>query len=298
MAHGSRRRLERNLVLTLLGVVLLAGGTLTNAERADRPPPEAPRPTTEHRVSAAAHEVAPSPAEVAAANAVTGNVSGWASWTLRDRRTGRTLGDPRHDELSNTESVVKIWLAAEMLRAAAEEGREQPGDLRRSRVERMIRHSSDSVAEAVYERFGGDASIRRMIRECDLPDTELGDAGYWARTQMSSRDTVRMLECVLLSDRILPPAMREYLLAEMHRVDRQEAFGIQDAYPAGPGVRIAVKNGWTANSPTGNWNLNCTGVWGPERRWVLAVMTRYDIGRGQHYGERICTDVTRALFAR
>lgn len=280
-----------------LFAALLATAVLGNTETAKRtrshPPME--QRAVENRI---ADDPAPDPANVTAANGIATTVPGWASWSLLDRRTGRVLGGPRSHERTNIESTIKVWLAAEMLRETAEDGAIRPGPSQRARTERMIRHSSDSTAENVYLRFGGDVSIRRMIEQCDLRDTELGDPGYWARVQMSSRDTVRMLDCVLLSDRILPPSVRGYLLAEMRRVDRPDAFGIQDAHPAGPGVRIAVKNGWTANSRTGLWNLNCTGVWGPDQRWVLAVMTRYDISRGQHHGERICTEVTRALFAR
>lgn len=279
------------VVLLLVSALFLGAGDTRHGDR----PPEPPQPA-EVWSAGAAGEVPPTPESVAAATAITEGAPGWGSWTLRDRLTGRTTGGPRRSELTNTESLIKVWLAGELLRAAAEDGRAEPLPWQRTQVKRMIRHSSDSVAESVYQRFGSDTSIRRLIRECDLLDTELGTPGYWARTQMSSRDAVRMLECVLLSDRILPATMRQYLLSEMRRVDRADAFGIQDAYPAGPGVRIAVKNGWTANSPTGKWNLNCTGIWGPDQRWVLAVMTRYDIGRGQQHGVEICTEVTKALF--
>ena len=296
MAHGSRHLLLRVLVPALFAA-LLATAVLGNTETAMR---TRSHPPVDQRavVNRSTADPAPDPANVATANRITATVPGWASWSLLDRRTGRVLGDPRSRELTNIESTIKVWLAAEMLREAAEDGASGPGPSQRARTERMIRHSSDSTAENVYLRFGGDAGVRRMIEQCGLRDAELGDPGYWARVQMSSRDTVRMLDCVLLSDRILPPSMRGYLLAEMRRVDEPDAFGIQDAHPAGPGVRIAVKNGWTANSPTGLWNLNCTGVWGADQRWVLAVMTRYDISRGQHHGERVCTEVTRALFTR
>jgi hypothetical protein len=72
------------------------------------------------------------------------------------------------------------------------------------------------------------------------------------------------------------------LLALMRSVDPTNAFGIQQAHPAGPGVRIAVKNGWTVHGSSEGtvWNVNCLGIWGAGNRWVLAVTTRFPATRG------------------
>lgn len=82
----------------------------------------------------------------------------------------------------------------------------------------------------------------------------------------------------------------------MRSVDVSNAFGIQQASPAGQGVRIAVKNGWTEHGASGQWNVNCLGIWGSGSRWVLAVTTRYPIGEGLGYGAAVCRRVTASLF--
>lgn len=82
----------------------------------------------------------------------------------------------------------------------------------------------------------------------------------------------------------------------MRSVDGSNAFGIQQASPAGKGVRIAVKNGWTEHGGAGQWNVNCLGIWGPGSRWVLAVTTRYPIGDGLGYGADVCRRITTALY--
>ena len=88
------------------------------------------------------------------------------------------------------------------------------------------------------------------------------------------------------------------LLGLMRSVHPSNAFGIQHAQPAGKGVRLAVKNGWTAHGggETGQWNVNCLALWGPDLRWVLAVTLRYPIPRGLSYGAHACRRVTTALF--
>ena len=84
----------------------------------------------------------------------------------------------------------------------------------------------------------------------------------------------------------------------MRSVDPTNAFGIQQANPAGRGVRVAVKNGWTEHgSADGSvWNVNCLGIWGSGNRWVLAVTTRYPATNGLGYGAGVCRQVTRALL--
>ena len=84
----------------------------------------------------------------------------------------------------------------------------------------------------------------------------------------------------------------------MRSVDPSNAFGIQQVDPAGGGVRIAVKNGWTEHGGAEGtvWNVNCLGIWGPGNRWVLAVMTRYPVTDGLDYGAGLCRQVTRAIL--
>jgi hypothetical protein len=122
---------------------------------------------------------------------------------------------------------------------------------------------------------------------------------WWSKTEISARDLARLGDCIVPGkNKFLSPSVGAPLLALMRSVDPTDAFGIQQANPAGPGVRIAVKNGWTEHgSAEGTvWNVNCLGIWGAGNRWVLAVTTRFPATNGLAYGAGLCRQVTRAVL--
>jgi hypothetical protein len=268
------------------------------------PAPTDPAPAATARTAPAADplaapttsapEVDPLAEAAARATRITASVE-WASFTLADRRAGRLVGDTRTDEVTNSESVVKAWLAADLLATRAAEKRPLTA-YERSRMTTMMRVSDDDDAEVIWRWLGADASIRKMIRTCRMTDTTVYP-GRWSLTQISSRDTARLGVCLAPGPgRLLSRSAGAELLALMRSVEPSDAFGIQQAYPAGHGVRIAVKNGWTEHGGPGVWNVNCLGTWGPDLRWVLAVTMRYPTGRGLSYGAEVCRRVTTALF--
>jgi hypothetical protein len=226
---------------------------------------------------------------------ITDRTSTWASFTLVDRRTGDRVGDARSAEVTNTESTVKAWLAADLLATRAAEGR-SPTPYELTRMASMIRLSDDNAAEVIWRWLGADASIRKMIRTCRLTDTRVYP-DWWSLTQISSRDLARLGTCIVPGPgRFLSPKVGAPLIALMRSVDPSNAFGIAQVRPAGPKGRVAVKNGWTEHGGTGLWNVNCLGIWGPGDRWVLAVTTRYPIARGLDYGAAVCRRVTAVLL--
>jgi hypothetical protein len=232
-----------------------------------------------------------------AAQRVTASVQEWASFTLLDRKTGRRIGDPRSYQPTFSESTIKVWLAADLLATRARAGR-QLTPYETQRMTAMIRRSDDNAAEVIWRWLGADAAIEDMIRTCGLEDTQVYD-DWWSKTAISSRDLARLGDCVVPGKgKFLSPAVGAPLLALMRSVDPTNAFGIQQVYPAGKGVRIAVKNGWTEHgAATGTrWNVNCLGIWGPGNRWVLAVTTRYPVANGLDFGAGVCREVTRAIL--
>jgi Beta-lactamase enzyme family len=229
-----------------------------------------------------------------AAQRVTAGVQDWASFTLLDRRTGKQIGDPRSYQTTFTESTIKAWLAADLL--ATRGGRLTAYET--LRMTAMIRLSDDNAAEVIWRWLGSDASIAKMIKVCRLQDTQVYHE-WWSKTEISSRDLARLGDCIVPGKgRFLSPAVGAPLMALMRSVDPTNAFGIQQVDPAGAGVRIAVKNGWTMHgASTGTrWNVNCLGIWGPGSRWVLAVTTRYPVGNGLDFGAGVCRQVTRAIL--
>jgi hypothetical protein len=233
----------------------------------------------------------------AAAQRVTGGADGFASFTLVDRARGTRIGDARSAQAMFSESVIKAWLAADLLATRARAGaRLTPYEI--MRMTSMIRESDDNAAEVIWRWLGADRAIQDMIDICRLQDTKVYP-DWWSKTEMSSRDLARMGDCIVPGKgKLLSPAVGAPLLALMRSVDESNAFGIQQVAPAGRGVRIAVKNGWTQHgSAEGTvWNVNCLGIWGKGNRWVLAVTTRYPATNGLDYGAGVCRQVTRALL--
>jgi hypothetical protein len=81
------------------------------------------------------------------------------------------------------------------------------------------------------------------------------------------------------------------IVTALHGVEPDNAFGIPEALPAG--TDVAVKNGWTAHSGTGQWNVDCVASWSD---YTLAVLTRYPMAKKLDYGAGVCRDVTAALL--
>jgi Beta-lactamase enzyme family len=233
----------------------------------------------------------------AAAQRVTTGADGFASFTLIDRARNKRIGDARSAQVTFSESTIKAWLAADLLATRARAGG-QLTPYETARMTAMIRESDDNAAEVIWRWLGADGAIQDMIDTCRLQDTKVFP-GWWSKTEISSRDLARMGDCIVPGKgRLLSPAAGAPLLALMRSVDQSDAFGIQQVSPAGRGVRIAVKNGWTEHGSADGtvWNVNCLGIWGKGNRWVLAVTTRYPAANGLNYGAAVCRQVTRALL--
>jgi hypothetical protein len=237
----------------------------------------------------------PAATRVSSATTYAGGRSGWASWVLHDQLTGAWYGDAKQAQVNNTESMIKVWIAADYLLGMQRSGRGTLTAYERDLIGRMIRNSDDQAAETLYRSRGQNAVINRLISTCKLTDTYIGKTNRWSWTKMSPRDGIRMGLCIQ-PGKNLWSNLANYLLGEMRAVAASNAFGIQQAYPAGNGVRLAVKNGWTAHGALSAWIVNCLGMWGPNNRWVLVIEARYPVSLGQAYGAATCQEVTRRLF--
>jgi hypothetical protein len=257
--------------------------------------PAAPAPT--RSATPRPRPVDPYATAKAAAQRVTAGADGFASFTLVDRAKGKRIGDARAATAMFSESTVKAWLAADLLATRARAGAELTA-YEMARMTAMIRESDDNAAEVIWRWLGADRAIQDMIDICRLQDTKVYP-DWWSKTEVSARDLARLGDCIVPGKgRFLSPTVGAPLLALMRSVDKSDAFGIQQADPAGRGVRIAVKNGWTQHGAEEGtvWNVNCLGIWGVGNRWVLAVTTRYPATKGLDYGADLCRQVTRALL--
>jgi hypothetical protein len=207
----------------------------------------------------------------------------WSSWAFLDRRTGRIT--TRGNGTNSTESMIKIWIAADYLSAVGAAGRELTSD-EQVKLSAMIRYSDDNAAQALYVSRGSDAVVQRMIGACGLTDTRVYH-GWWSQTQVSARDAVRLGDCVA-DGRVTTPRWTEWILSEMRQLTGEGAFGIGQVRPFDHGKKLAVKNGWTRRDD-GTWHVNCLAV---ADGWVLAVLVRYyPHSLGLDHGAAVCRSV-------
>jgi hypothetical protein len=221
----------------------------------------------------------------------------WYAWQWVNLTTGATHGSANAaKQASNSESMIKAWIGADYL-AGLEAAGQSLSDADMALVTKMIKNSDDAAAQTLYLRRGGDEVIQRAIDECGLTGTTVIES-WWSKTQITALDATRVMRHLL--SRAETSELTRWLVDDLMRnVADDNAFGIAEVLAeVDPQADPAVKNGWTAHSPTGLWNLNCLAQWtssGSGDQIVLAILTHYPVGYGQAYGEKLCRDVTRQL---
>jgi hypothetical protein len=279
-------------------VAVVAAGVMTFA--ADRPPvpkhvaasSAAPVTTTPTPTPTAAPTTPPPASVFDTGMTVPHTDEGdlWLSWSLVDRAGHREAGSAnRSSERTNSESSMKAWITTDLVRVAGERGRALRAN-EKSDIEAALRRSDDQAAERIYRSLGADQVLRDLKSVCGV-SVSTSRRGYWAYSQITATDATSILRCVLDRAPTYPDGGR--IVTALHGVEPDNAFGIPEALPAG--TDVAVKNGWTAHSATGQWNVDCVASWSD---YTLAVLTRYPVGRQLDYGAGVCRDVTAALLPR
>ena len=218
----------------------------------------------------------------------TGERDLWLSWSLVDDAGHRETGSAnRGSEWTNSESSMKAWITTDLVRVAGERGRALRAN-EESDIEAALRRSDDQAAERIYRSLGADQVLRDLRSVCGV-SVSTSRRGYWAYSQITAVDATSILRCVLDRAPTYPDGGR--IVTALHGVEPDNAFGIPQALPAG--TDVAVKNGWTAHSATGQWNVDCVASWSD---YTLAVLTRYPMARKLDYGAGVCRDVTAALL--
>jgi hypothetical protein len=203
----------------------------------------------------------------------------YLGWALLDRHSGQLTGSSNRETGSNTtESMIKVWIAADYLR------HQGPGapTAAVNELYQMIIHSDDTIAHKYYGLNGGDNSITELTGLCGLRGTHRPSlANSWSYTTMSPADAVRLGQCIA-TGKAAGPTWTAWLLKAMHSVqggvaDQQAHtggghWGIVDALPAAIAADVSIKNGWTAQIYDHNWHVNCLAV---HPDWVLAIQVRY-----------------------
>lgn len=220
----------------------------------------------------------------------------FCSWALLDRATGVICGSPDLDvALTTTQSMIKSWIVADFLR------HHDPTPAQVGQGIAAIVDSDDNATESLYLAAGGDASIARLITECELTET-VPAPGWWSMTTMSARDACRM-GLAILDGRAAGPQWTPFVLTQMRAVrgsfadsDQRETsgggrWGIIDGLPEPSG--IAIKNGWTRMSD-GEWDVNCLAL---HDKWVLAILMGYPADQPLELAAEHARNLTANLHA-
>jgi hypothetical protein len=224
------------------------------------------------------------------------NTAGFLAWALVDRQSGKLAGSSNYiTGTSSTESMIKAWITADYMRLL---GSKQPTQQRLAELSRMIRDSDDDAAQDIYQVDGGNSVIKRLISICGLTETSLFN-GWWSKTEVSARDSVRIGLCVA-DGRAAGPKWTPWVLSEMKQVrggvtEEPDGgrWGIVDALPPNVVKDTAIKNGWTLLYEDNKWHVNCLAI---HPDWILAVLTRYPAALGKQYGAKLCAEVTHQLL--
>ncbi|HEX6682505.1 MAG TPA: serine hydrolase [Candidatus Limnocylindrales bacterium] len=213
---------------------------------------------------------------------------GWHSWALLDHKDGAIVGSQTQAEVARTCSVIKVWLAADYLRRAAEKG-STPSSSKLSALSKMIRNSDNAVATTTFAELGKTACFTRLMEMCQLTDFKA--AGSWGQCQMSARDLAR-LGATVMNGTAAGPKWTEWLLNEM-RLVKLGTWGIREAFPAEQAAALAIKNGWDTTSATQTKHMNCMAV---TQRWTMITMTKYPIAMPDRHGQEIDKNVAAQLL--
>ncbi len=284
-SHAKQRRVPRFAVIMLiLGVVVVGAGL--------RFVPGSPFADSGGEETRAA-VLSAMPLHDADVTATSVGTQGFLSWAFMDRRDGTVTGAPNMSNTSDSASMIKVWLAADFLKRAADQN-QQPNQADLTDLEIMIRDSDNAAADRIVGKLGGaPQTVGRLISTCQLTETKAGDV--WGATMISARDAVRMGGC--LSDgRAAGAQWTPWILEKMRTVRGEGDFGIRKAFPAAVQPMIAIKNGWALRAEDNSVHANCLAI---GDTWVLVVMQRYpstgDFARDMQHVDSVCQDVTRAL---
>jgi len=196
------------------------------------------------------------------------------SFTLLDRQTGQQISDGDGSPFPIA-SVAKLFIADDYLLQVAQGKAEMTPEDRQS-LDVMLRSSDDSAAEIFWNRDGGNEVIARVNARYGLGSTSAPYDGHWWNTMSTTADLVKYYSMLLNGTGGLPMEQANIMMSDLAQstpngVDGYpQRFGIPDGLFA---EAVAVKQGWMCCWNGANWLHMSTGVIGPDRRYVMAIVS-------------------------
>jgi hypothetical protein len=205
----------------------------------------------------------------AAAAVAYANQNGYrSSIAVLDTDSGQFWGAGDYDSTYASESVVKVFIATELLVSGQMTGWVA------STAWTMITQSDDASADALYGRVGGDSVITWVEQYYGIPN--LGSppirAGWWGSTQITAHGMVELYQRLKADPSVWP-----WLSSAMHNAatygsdGTYQFFGLPSATTG-----AAIKQGWGDDDAAGQ----------PDR-YAVAILTQ-----GPGYGAPISNMLT------
>lgn len=184
-----------------------------------------------------------------------------------------------------TASVIKAMLLVSYLRKVAHEDRGL-SRYERSRLNPMIRVSSNSAADWAYYRTG-DVRLRRLARRADMEQFSI--CCWWTRAYFSARDQAKFFWRL---ERLTPPHFRDYATKLLRSVVDRQSWGIPRVARQ-RGFSVFFKGGWRG-TVLGQLVHQASFVRYRGTRFSLAVLT--DGNPSTAYGIRTIKGVARRIL--
>ncbi|WP_410605175.1 serine hydrolase [Amycolatopsis sp. lyj-90] len=201
-----------------------------------------------------------------------------------DRTSGKQVVDDQGAERFRTASVVKLFIALDVLT-------HKPGKGDQAQLYRMLAKSDDAVANTLWTRNGGPAIVTRTAAAAGLKNTSApADPGRWGDT-LSTADDIALVYRHILE---LPKAKRNVILKPLREATRKAADGFDQHFGIPTGFQDrpwAVKQGWA--SGRGAVDAHTTGLVGEGDRYVVVILSSF--AEGTDLGTATATATSAAV---
>jgi hypothetical protein len=188
-----------------------------------------------------------------------------------------------------TASMAKIDILADLLYESQNSG--VPLTTKElSLATSMIEQSNNQSADKLWAAAGGYDAISSFDKLIGFKDTVI--SYDWGQIETTPLDQLQLLKVIVLPNRILNAASRNYEMNLMENVTSSERFGLGWGSPTG--ALVGQKNGWYPETDTG-WQLNSSGFVEFHGRFYLATIMNTK-NPDEDYGISTLTQIARYLW--
>lgn len=214
-----------------------------------------------------------------------------------DRTTGEAAVGGRGTEPFYTASLAKVVVAVDMLDRRRLDGL-SISDADIDLIRRALGPSDDNAMNALWTRFDGAGAASRVEQRLDLDGTtDPRDPSQWGEMSLPAADFVKVWRHILED---MPAADSDLLVSAMDAAPASARDGFNQAFgllspavrgPDGPGA--VAKQGWLCCFSR-KYYLHSGGAVGPDRRFLVVLLTRIPRGPGWEAARAEVTEIATA----